>query len=135
MIHALRYTEDLEKVGFSTEQARASVQIWMDLMDQNFATKSDFKEHYFMTRNDLMNLQIMFKNHFDEIDKRFVDIDRRFIEIDKRFTEIDKRFTEVDKRFTEIEAKFEKLESNLIIKLGIMMAASIGIISAIINLK
>ena len=43
MIHVLRYTEELEKVGFTNEQAKKSVQLWMDLMDQNFATKADFK--------------------------------------------------------------------------------------------
>ena len=48
MIQVLWYTEELEKVGFSAQQAKTAVQLWMDLMDQNFATKSDFKEHYFM---------------------------------------------------------------------------------------
>ncbi len=158
MIHALRYTEELEKVGFTTEQAKKSVQVWMELMDQNFATKADFKEHYFMTKTDMIELSNMLKdentilrkeinswtitflNRFDEIDKRFTEIDKRFTEIDKRFTEIDKRFaqvdkhfTEIDKRFTDIDHKFDKLESRLTIKLGIMMAASIGIVSTIIN--
>ena len=57
MIHILRYTEELEKVGFTNEQAKKSVQLWMDLMDQNFATKADFKEHYFMTKTDLKEVQ------------------------------------------------------------------------------
>ncbi len=62
MIHVLRYTEELEKVGFSTEQAKKSVQLWMDLMDQNFATKADFKEHYFMTKTDLSEVQAEMKD-------------------------------------------------------------------------
>ncbi len=106
MIHALRYTEELEKVGFSTEQAKKSVQIWMELMDQNFATKADFKEHYFMTKTDQMEM----KAQFDELRH---DMKTRFIEVD---------------------AKLDKLESRLTVKLGIMMAASIGIVSTIIGL-
>jgi hypothetical protein len=109
MIHALRYTEELEKVGFSTEQAKKSVQIWMDLMDQNFATKADFKEHYFMTRNDMMDLRSEFKTRCDEIETKF------------------------DKRCDAIEAKFDKLEYKLVFKLGIMMATSIAVVSAIVG--
>ena len=82
MIHFLRYTEELEKVGFSTEQAKKSVQIWMDLMDQNFATKSDFREYYLMTKNDMKDL-----------------------------------------------------EHRLTVRLGIMLASSIGLISALITFK
>jgi len=94
-------------VGFSTEQAKKSVQVWMELMDQNFATKADFKEHYFMTRTDMVELRSELKNRCDDIDKR-CDI---------------------------IESKFDKLETKLIIKLGIMMASSIGIVSAIVSFK
>jgi hypothetical protein len=118
MIHALRYTEELEKVGFSTEQAKKSVQIWMDLMDQNFATKADFKEHYFMTRNDMMDLRSEFKIRCDEIETKF----------DKRCDAIEAKF---DKRCDAIEAKFDKLEYKLVFKLGIMMATSIAVVSAI----
>ena len=144
MIHALRYTEELEKVGFTTEQAKKSVQVWMELMDQNFATKADFKEHYFMTKTDMIELSNMLKDENTILRKeinswtitflnRFDEIDKRFTEIDKRFAQVDKHFTEIDKRFTDIDHKFDKLESRLTIKLGIMMAASIGIVSTIIN--
>ena len=82
MIHVLRYTEELERVGFSTEQAKKSVQLWMDLMDQNFATKADYREYYLMTKNDLKDL-----------------------------------------------------EHRLTVRLGIMLASSIGLISALITFK
>ncbi len=99
MIHALRYTEELEKVGFTTEQAKKSVQVWMELMDRNFATKADFKEQYFMTKADQMELRHEFKTQVDEL-----------------------------------RHDVNKLESKLTIKLGIMMAASIGIVSTIVAL-
>ena len=131
MIHALRYTEELEKVGFTTEQAKKSVQVWMELMDQNFATKADFKEHYFMSKTDLMELSVKFKDRCDDIEttlnKRCDDIEST---LNKRCDDIE---TNLNKRCDSIEHKFEKLESRLTIKLGIMMAASIGIVSTIIN--
>ena len=128
MIHALRYTEELEKVGFSTEQAKKSVQIWMELMDQNFATKADYKEHYFMTKTDQMELRHEFKTQVDELRhdvKTQVDELRHDMKI---------QFAAVDVKFESLNVKFDKLESKLTIKLGIMMAASVGIFSTIIGL-
>ena len=100
MIHVLRYTEELEKVGFTTEQAKTSVQLQMDLMDQNFATKSDFKEHYFMTKTDLKDVQ-----------------------------------SEMKDLKTEFKSDLKSLEHSLTIRLGVMFAASIGIISTLVSLK
>jgi len=138
MIHAFRYTKELEKAGFSKEQAEKSIQIWMDLMDQNFATKADFKEHYFMTRNDLVTLEQKIKvemnQRFNKVDDQFNKIDDQFNKVDNQFNKVDDRFSGIDKRLDSIEAKFEKLESSLIIKLGIMMAASISIVAAIVSI-
>ena len=111
MIHVLRYTEELEKVGFSTEQAKKSVQLWMDLMDQNFATKADFKEHYFMTKNDLKDVQVEMKELKTEIQSEMKELK------------------------TEFKVDIKDLEQRLTVRLGIMLASSIGIISAIITLK
>ena len=111
MIHVLRYTEELEKVGFSTEQAKKSVQLWMDLMDQNFATKADFKEHYFMTKTDLKEVQTEMKDLKNEIQTDIKDLK------------------------TLVSADMKQLEHNLTVRLGVMLSASIGIISAIVSLK
>ena len=104
MIHVLRYTEELEKVGFSTEQAKKSVQLWMDLMDQNFATKADFREHYLMTKNDLKALQTEFKSDMKNLQ-------------------------------TEFKSDMKDLEHRLTVRLGIMLASSISLISALITFK
>ena len=111
MIHVLRYTEELEKVGFSTEQAKKSVQLWMDLMDQNFATKSDFKEHYFMTKNDLKDVQ----NDMKELKS---DLQNDMKELKSEF-----------------KTEMKDIEYRLTVRLGVMLAGSIGIISALITFK
>lgn len=131
MIHALRYTEELEKVGFTTEQAKKSVQVWMELMDQNFATKADFKEQYFMTKSDQMELRHELKKQVDELRhevKQQVDELRHEVK-----QQIDELRHEVKQQIDELRHEFVKLESRLIIKLGVMMAASVGLISAIIS--
>lgn len=106
-----KVAEELEKVGFSNEQAKKSIQLWMDLMDQNFATKSDFKEHYFMTKTDLKEVQNEMKDLKNELQTQIKDLR------------------------IEVKADMKELEHNLTVRLGVMLAASIGIISTIVSLK
>jgi hypothetical protein len=44
MFNALRYKEELEEAGFSRDQAEVSVRVLIDVMNENFATKSDLRE-------------------------------------------------------------------------------------------
>lgn len=129
MIQILRYTEELEKVGFTTEQAKKSVQMWMDLMDQNFATKADFKEHYFMTKTDLKDVQSEMKDLKSELQNEMKDLRN---ELKDFKIEVKSEFKQVR---LEVKSDLKNLEHNLTIRLGIMLAASVGIISAIVSLK
>ena len=43
MFNALKYTEDLERAGFTSEQAKASLKILIEVMNDSFATKSDLE--------------------------------------------------------------------------------------------
>ena len=122
MIHVLRYTEELEKVGFSTEQAKKSVQLWMDLMDQNFATKADFKEHYFMTKTDLKDVQNEMKDLKSEIQNEMKDLKSELQ-------------TELKDLKSEFKIDIKDLEHRLTVRLGVMFASSIAIISALISFK
>lgn len=108
MINALKYTEDLEKAGFSPEQARVSVNAWMDLMNNNFATKSDLKEYQFMTRADLKDFEMKLSAGLAGVEQKF----------DKRCDEIEQK---LDKRCDAIEQRLEKLELSLIIKMSTVM--------------
>ena len=122
MIHVLRYTEELEKVGFSTEQAKKSVQLWMDLMDQNFATKADFKEHYFMTKNDLKDVQNEMKGLKNELQAEMKELKNELQ-------------AEMKGIKNEFKTDMKDLEQRLTVRLGVMLAGSIGIISALITFK
>ena len=57
MINAIKYTAELEKAGFTPEQAKKSVDTWMTLINNNFSTKSDFREFYFANKSDLRELE------------------------------------------------------------------------------
>ncbi len=57
MINAIIYAEELERVGFSKEQASKSVKIWMELMNQNFATKNDLSRETGELRMEVLELR------------------------------------------------------------------------------
>jgi hypothetical protein len=42
MFNAIKYTQELERAGFTREQAEVSVKLLIDSMNENLATKSDF---------------------------------------------------------------------------------------------
>jgi hypothetical protein len=100
MIQILRYTEALEKAGFSTEQARSTVQLWTDFMEHNFATKTDLMELAHKQEMSMKNLEA--------------------------------KFTE---EAHSLRLEIRKQGSDLTIKMGIMMATSIGIVSTIVSLS
>lgn len=56
MINALRYKERLEESGFIPEQAKNSVDIWMSLINENFATKADMREFQLVNKSELKDL-------------------------------------------------------------------------------
>lgn len=61
MFNALKYTEELEKAGFTREQAETSVKLVVETMNENFATKSDLKELGWLLQSEMKT----FANHFD----------------------------------------------------------------------
>lgn len=44
MMNAIKYMDELEKKGFTTDQAKTSVNLWIELMNENLASKTDLLE-------------------------------------------------------------------------------------------
>ena len=106
MFHMLKYKEELEKAGFTEQQAHTSLKIWMEFMDSNFATKTDLKESELNLRNDFSELRneiAEFKNEFNTFK-------------------------------AETNYNFKSLESKLFLKLGALQVASIAFIASIISI-
>jgi hypothetical protein len=110
MINLLRYTKELEKAGFSAEKAKRTVLVWTDFMDQHFATKNDLVELALKNEIAMKELRSEFKQDLAELR------------------------AEVKQDIHDLRLKVRKLGPDLTIKMGIMMATSIGIISTIISL-
>lgn len=62
MSKAFKYIEELEREGFTTGQAKASVNIWTDLMEDNLATKHDLEKLSLKLHNDMKNQTIKFNS-------------------------------------------------------------------------
>lgn len=57
MFNALKYTQELEKAGFTREQADASIKLLIDVMNENFATKSDLKMEMQDVRSEIQGIR------------------------------------------------------------------------------
>ena len=88
MFNALKYTEELEKAGFTREQAEVSIKLLVETMNENFATKADLKELGWQLQSEIKRL----------------------------------------------DSSLKELEYKLTIKLGTMMALSIGVTATLVRL-
>ena len=127
-LDTLAYARRLREAGFSEQQAEGQAQALAAAMTDSLATKQDL-------------------NELDaRIDARFVRIDARFAQIDVRFEYLEKHFdtriVELENRmairFDEQSASFDgklaDLERRLTLRLGGIMVAGIGAVSALVTL-
>jgi gas vesicle protein len=128
MINLLRYTEELEKAGFSAEQAKRSVLVWTDFMDHHFATKNDLVELALKNEMAMKELRSEFKQDLAELSAEVKQ------DINDLRVELKQDITDVKQDIHDLRLEIRKLGPDLTIKMGIMMATSIGIISTIISL-
>ena len=84
MSNAMKYIKDLEAAGFDRHQAEAQVQMVLDAIEGDLATKSDLSilrtnlsNDSAVLRSDLSNLKSEFQNDLDRIETRF---ERKLIE-------------------------------------------------------
>ncbi|MEQ1721752.1 MAG: coiled-coil domain-containing protein [Pseudobdellovibrio sp.] len=106
MFNALAYSKELEQAGFSRDQAEATINVFFKFMDYNFATKSDLSDAKSDLKADIAELR----------------------------TELKTEITELRTDFTKLRFEFSSLENRMTIKFGLMQAATIGILAAVIKL-
>ena len=148
-LDTLAYARRLRQAGFSEEQAEAQAEALAAVMVESLATKPDLQE-----------LDLRMDTRFARLGEQFARIDERFARVDERFARVDERFVQLerqmDTRFAEQTARFETrftelggrmvalesrfgakladLERRLTMRLGGMMMAGIGAVSALVKL-
>jgi hypothetical protein len=126
-IDTLAYARRLREAGFSEQQAEGQAAALAAAMTESLATKQDLRE-----------LEARLDIRFSSVDARFTQTDLRITELEKR---MEVRFGELEKR---MELRFEKqaahfdgqlgnLEHRITLRLGAMLVASTGIISALVK--
>lgn len=121
MFNALAYSKELEQAGFSRDQAEATINVFFKFMDYNFATKSDLSDAKSELKSDISELRTELKT----------DITNLRTELKTEITELR---TELKADIADIRFQFISLENRMTIKFGLMQAATIGILAAIIKL-
>lgn len=116
-LDTLAYARRLRQAGFSEQQAEGQAEALAAVMVDSLVTRPDLRE---------MDLRI---------EARFAHIDERFARIDERFEHLERK---MDVRFARQEARFDAtladLERRLTMRLGGMMMAGIGAVSALVKL-
>lgn len=110
MFNAIRYTQELEKAGFSPDQAEASVKILIDVMNENFATKPDLKELELLMKSDLKEFELSIR------------------------TDLNKLESTMNSGFKDYRVEMRELEYRLTIKLGTLFTVGVGATAAIVRM-
>jgi ElaB/YqjD/DUF883 family membrane-anchored ribosome-binding protein len=121
MINAIRLTEELEKAGFTPEQAKKSVDTWMSLINDNFATKSDFREFQLVNKSDLRELQVTQENQIKQIR---TDLEGQIKDLR----------TDLEGQIKDLRSDLNQMSSRIVIQLGAVIVATATIATTIISL-
>lgn len=132
MVNALKYTKELEKAGFSHEQAETSIKVLYEVMDDNFATKLDLKELEYATRADIKASEQNLRSELKESEQNLrSELKESEQNLKSELKALEHR---MDLQFADVNSRFRDLENKLVIKLGAIQAASVGLIVALLKL-
>jgi hypothetical protein len=125
VFNALKYTQELEKAGFSREQAETSVRVLIDVMNENFATKPDLKELELAVGADMKGLEAGLRSEMKELGT----------ELRSEMKEIESSLRS-DMKALELSTvtAIKELDYKLTIKLGTMLTVAVGVMTALIKL-
>jgi hypothetical protein len=117
MFNALKYTEILEEAGFNREQSETTMNVMIEVMHENLATKQDLKGFELASKQDLKSFQLASKQDLKDLEVTTKHDQKSFEE-------------KIELRFISIEHKIETLENRLVIKLGSLMVVLLSLFLA-----
>lgn len=120
MFNVLIYTEELERGGFSKEQAASSMKVLVNVMNQEFASKFDLEKACLLLKQDLMG----------EIGKVRQEIGRVDQDVKSLRSEMREEFLKVRSEMVAMESR---LTNNLTLRMGGMMLACFSIFFAAVQ--
>jgi len=125
VFNTLKYREELEEAGFSRNQAEVTLKALIDMINENVATKSDLN----MAAQKLdAKIDSSFQTLDAKIDSNFQTLNAK---IDSSVQTLEGKIEKLD---TKIETGLREMEYKITIKLGTLMALSIGVTAAVVRL-
>lgn len=109
MFNALKYTKQLEQVGFSREQAEIQLQIIGEVLEGDLVTKQDFKL-----------LEAKMESGFDGLSKK----------VEYEIANLSGR---LEHEVADIGGRFERLENRLTIRFGAFLFVGLTALASLIK--
>jgi hypothetical protein len=139
-LDTLAYARRLREAGFTEQQAEGQAEALAAAMTDTLANKQDLLA--LATKDELANVSARLEDLRHEMEIRFERVDARFAQVEARFGQVDARIDglarQMDLRFAELEARFDSkladLERRMTMRLGAIMVAGIGFLSAVVRL-
>jgi len=135
MFDSLKYAGMLEEAGFSRDQAETSIKILIEIMEDKLASKQDFEdlredfeELRIATKHDIEGLKVATRHDIEEL-KIATRHDIEELKIATRH-DIEELKAATKHDFALLECR---LKSELTIRMGVMFAASITLLTAIMS--
>ena len=132
----LEYANRLERAGFSREQAAAQIQALVAVVSDRVATKADLEMHQAATRHELEAFQAAIRHDFETFQ---VAMRREFEAFQAAMRHEFEAFQasmrgELDELRVATKHDLLSLEHRLTVRLGGMLAVSVGLVAALVKL-
>jgi hypothetical protein len=112
MFDTLKYVKKLEAVGFSPAQAEASTRVLLEVMENQFLLRHEFETKIL--------------NNFDRLEKQIAALESR---VDEKLDSLEGKIV---KNFDEkLDLRLNAMKSEVIVKVGAMMAGAIILMTAL----
>jgi len=125
VFNTLKYATMMEEVGFSRAEAETSVKIWVEIMEDNLASKQDIQE----LKQDMLDLAAATKQDLkDHAATTKQDISDLRTELQQ---EIHDLATVMNENFLKLGKEIQACELRLTVRMSAVAVAIIGILTAI----
>ncbi len=129
MFNTLKYAKMLEEVGFSRVQAETSIKILAETMEDKLATKQDLKDLETRMTSSIAQLDAKVDSSVAQLDAKIdSSVAQLHLKIDSSVARLDSK---IDHMAAQLESKMDRLESKLTVRLGLMFAAGITVLTAL----
>jgi dsDNA-specific endonuclease/ATPase MutS2 len=136
MINSLKYTQNLEAVGFTRSQAETAVTMVSETMQNFTATKADLKEMEFALRTDMQATHAELRQELQEFRselKQEIQEVRSELkqEIQEVRSELKQEIQEVRTDIQDVRHEMKQLESRMTLRLGGLMVTGITLLGTL----